>query len=193
MGTKYQGTNDERKFIELQIINKAIIAELRTLRDEHAKDLSYQRRPLPAPDFLSKFIVKTIKLRTPRDERAKDLSIQRRPLTALDYISKLIAKAISDCAKNRLLSTTTRILTFRRVRRRFERQNDAIKKLLRAHDMEVMDIENSCREFEQNTEGLFGPTKWSRSMEAEWTGCDSFLSRKRIPHPPLNESNKSCD
>ncbi|KAG5869367.1 hypothetical protein JTB14_021971 [Gonioctena quinquepunctata] len=41
---EYQGTNDERKFKEFQIIDEAIIAELRTLRDERAKDLSIQRR-----------------------------------------------------------------------------------------------------------------------------------------------------
>ncbi|KAG5869364.1 hypothetical protein JTB14_021968 [Gonioctena quinquepunctata] len=145
--------------MEFQKIHKAIIAELRTLRDERAKDWSTQRKPLPAPDF----------------------------------ISKVIAKAISDCPKNRLRFQTTRKQTFRRVRRRFERRNDAIKKLLKAHERKVMDIENSCREFEQNKEGLLGLTKWSKSTEAEWTSCLGFPSQKRKPHPPLNESNKSCD
>ncbi|KAG5869365.1 hypothetical protein JTB14_021969 [Gonioctena quinquepunctata] len=58
VGKEYQSTNDERKFIEFQIANEAIIAELRTLRDERAKDLSIQREPLPAPDFFSKLIAK---------------------------------------------------------------------------------------------------------------------------------------
>ncbi|KAG5870951.1 hypothetical protein JTB14_037376 [Gonioctena quinquepunctata] len=111
---------------------------------------------------------------TLRDERAKDLNIQR--------------KSHCDWAKNRIRFQTTRIQTFRRVRRRFEGRNDSIKKLLKANERKVMDIASSCREFEKNTEGLLGLTKWSKSTEA-----DSFPSRKRKPLPPLNESNKSCD
>ncbi|KAG5868894.1 hypothetical protein JTB14_013960 [Gonioctena quinquepunctata] len=57
VGKEYQDTNDERKLIEFQLMNKAIIAELRTLRNERAEDLSIQRR---SPDLLSKYIADTI-------------------------------------------------------------------------------------------------------------------------------------
>ncbi|KAG5893871.1 hypothetical protein JTB14_005328 [Gonioctena quinquepunctata] len=118
-------------------------------------------------------------LRTLRDERAEDLSIQRRPS---GFLSKYIADAISDCANIRLGFQTTRIQTFRR---RFEGGKNAIKKLLKAHERNVMGIESSSREFEQNTQ-------WANPTEAGWTGCDSFPGWQIKPHPPLNES-QSCD
>ncbi|KAG5898682.1 hypothetical protein JTB14_030632 [Gonioctena quinquepunctata] len=80
-------------------MNKAAVAELRSLREKRERD---PRRLLPAPDQLS----------------------------------EIITQSISDCVKNKMRFQVTRSKTFRK---RFEGKNEAVKKLLKAHQLKLMD------------------------------------------------------
>ncbi|KAG5898677.1 hypothetical protein JTB14_030627 [Gonioctena quinquepunctata] len=87
VGKEYQDTTDERKLIEFQLMNKAIIAELRALR---AADLSIRGR---SPDLLSKYIADTIsesaKIRL-RFQTTRVPSFRRRFEGGKNAIKKLI-------------------------------------------------------------------------------------------------------
>ncbi|KAG5868893.1 hypothetical protein JTB14_013959 [Gonioctena quinquepunctata] len=112
---EYENTKDERKYTEFRMMNKAAVAELRSLREKREKD---PRRLLPAPDQLS----------------------------------EIITQSISDCVKNRMRFQVTRSKTFRK---RFEGRHEAVKKLLKAHQIKMMDSESISNE--KYFLHLFGP------------------------------------
>ncbi|KAG5862068.1 hypothetical protein JTB14_037287 [Gonioctena quinquepunctata] len=91
-------------------------------------------------------------LRSLRKKRDKDPRRQMILLPAPDQLSKIITKSISDCVKNRMRFQVTRRKTFRK---RFEGRNEAVKKLLKAQEIKMMDSEPISNE--KYFLHLFGP------------------------------------